>query len=190
VLFQGTLSLNNCPFEIIQSMPWWPPDAGIVFLGPSPPEYRTSLLECAAELRLSDRVLFLERVAYQDLFRYTVDADICLTISRPTTPTWKYNAGASNKRFEAIACGVPQITNWGPGLSTLIEGNGVGKCIKSLSPDAIGKAVADLLSDPSMRSEMSRRARDLHLRLLNYETEFQPILDFIMGILAKTRGED
>lgn len=129
-------------------------------------------------------MVFLAPVQYRDLFTYTVDADLCLTLLRPKTLNFKYSAGASNKRFESMACGVPQVSDSGPGLRGLIENTGVGVCLPRLEPEALGRTVSLLLENDDGRSRMGRRARRLHLERLNYETEFEPVLDFVHAQIA------
>lgn len=179
-LFQGTLSVSNCPWEIVRSMQWWPAKSGMVFLGAAPEERKRSVLQLADKLGLVNRVAFLNRVPYSQLFQYTVGADVTLSVLQPASTNFKYSSGASNKRFESMACGVAQVADAGRGLPGLIERNGVGCCVREFTPVAIGRTVGSLLADDERRSKMGRHARELHLRSLNYEVEFKPVLDFVL----------
>ncbi|HEX2826079.1 MAG TPA: glycosyltransferase family 4 protein [Burkholderiales bacterium] len=172
VLFQGSVALNYHADDIVRSMPHWPQRSVMVFAGPVEPSLRRVLETIAADNGLLDRVVFLGRIAYPDVLGYTVDADLALTFVKPVSFGFTYSAGASNKRFEAMACGVPQITNAVPGAADLVEGRGVGACIDDATPERIGHAVRRLLEDEPARLAMSAAARRHHLAELNYDARF------------------
>ncbi|NIV29930.1 MAG: glycosyltransferase, partial [Anaerolineae bacterium] len=154
VLFQGAVSQSYYADRIVESMPWWPSESQLVFLGPVKAACERSLLGIARDVGMLERVVLLPRVPYSDLFGYTVDADLGLTMARPHSFNFAHTAGTSNKRYEFMACGIPQISNHGPGMYELIEANGVGLCVDPENPEEIGRRVAYLLGNETLRRKM------------------------------------
>jgi glycosyltransferase involved in cell wall biosynthesis len=183
VLFQGAISENYYADTIVKSMVWWPVGSVMVFLGPIKAAFEARLRELARELEVSRRVVLLPQVPYSDLFGYTVGADLGLTMIKPHTFNFAHMAGASNKRYEFMACGIPQISNHGPGMQQVIEGNGVGICVDPESPEEIGRQIAYLLSNESLRRKMGERGRRLHLEEYNYEMQFAGVLEALVSSL-------
>jgi glycosyltransferase involved in cell wall biosynthesis len=183
VLFQGAVSVNYYADAIVKSMDWWPQDAVMVFLGPVKGAFEERLRELARQVGVLDRVFLLPQVPYSDLFGYTVGADLGLTLIKPHTFNFAHMAGASNKRYEFMACGIPQISNHGPGMSDLIEGNGVGICVDPESTEEIGRQVSYLLGNEPLRRDMGARGRRRHLEEHNYEIQFAGVLDVVSSSL-------
>lgn len=188
VLFQGAISENYYADQIVRSIKWWPDDAVMVFLGPVHTVTHQTLLNLAHSEQVADRILFLPQVAYMQLFHYTVDADLGMSMIRPVTFNFEHMAGASNKRYEFMACGIPQITNYGPGMQELIEENGIGMCVWPQSAQAIGMAVRHLLESELRRKAMGVKARNLHLIRYNYDMQFAPVLETIKRIVGKSQN--
>jgi glycosyltransferase involved in cell wall biosynthesis len=185
VLFQGAVAENYYADKIIQSMVWWPPESVMVFLGPTKGAFDERLREIARDVGVPDRVVLLSQVPYCDLFGYTVGADLGLTMIKPHSFNFAHMAGASNKRYEFMACGVPQISNRGPGMHDLVEGNGVGLCVDPEDPEEIGHQVAYLLGNEPLRRRMGEQGRRLHLDEYNYEVQFAGLLETVMSYLDR-----
>lgn len=186
LLFQGAIGVNYYADNIVTSMEYWPSDSVMVFIGPVRPLIKDVLKQEALKRGVSDRVIFLGQVSYSTLFSYTVDADIAFTMIKPVSFNFSHMAGASNKRYDAMACGIPQISNFGPGMQELIIDNGIGICVNAESPEEIGRSVADLLEKPVRLKKMSDAARKLHLSRYNYDIEFSSVRD---SIVKKCREE-
>lgn len=179
VIFQGAISTNYYADHIVASMAFWPDGAVMVFIGSVTSVVRDQLEQTAKELGVFHRLIFLGKIPYAELFSYTVDADVAFTMIKPVIITFRHMAGASNKRYEAMACGVPQISNLGPGMVELIEDHGIGVCIDPEKPENIGMAITELLMNPERRQLMGKRARELYLNRFNYDLEFSPVLNKI-----------
>jgi glycosyltransferase involved in cell wall biosynthesis len=189
VLFQGWIGPTYCIEQTIISMTCWPEDACFVLVGPVEFSYREQLTRLAAEFGVAERVVFLGRVPYQELFAYTVGADIGLSVISDKLDTGlnlKYSSGASNKRFEYMACGLPQLANKGQGMHELIEARGVGVLVSHDEPADIGNAIGALITDKPRLKAMGSAARNAHLDLFNYEHQFSSIATRI-GTLCDTR---
>jgi glycosyltransferase involved in cell wall biosynthesis len=108
---------------------------------------------------------------------------VALTIVKPTDLNKRISAGASNKRFEAMAVGVPQVCDQLPGVREIVEQAGAGICVPHDDFHAIGQAIAALLRDPHRRKLMGAAGREAHLQRFNYEAQFLPVLERISAWL-------
>ncbi len=178
VHYQGTVSSDHNLARVIESMRWWPPDAVFVIVGGD--EHRLAPLRDTAQAAgVADRVAFVGRVPYEEVFSYAVGASVGVTFLRGWHPQWKYSAGASNKRFEYVALGIPQVTNPLPGVHELFESNGVARIAAYDDAEAIGHAISSYLEDEAARRQVFERARTLHLEEYNYEFQIEPLIQFI-----------
>lgn len=185
VLFQGSIGESYYISEIIRSVKDWPREAALILIGRVDEECKKRLYSVAASAGVRQRVVFLGEIPYHRLFDYTVDAAAGLALVRPENNSFRYCAGAGNKRFEFMACGVPVIANKGPGMKKLVEDTESGICIDPEQPGAISRAVNDILTDAARARYMGQRGREAHLSRFNYETEFaflrERIIQFCRG---------
>jgi glycosyltransferase involved in cell wall biosynthesis len=177
VHYQGSVGLDHCIDKAIKSMVYWPPDAVLVLVGAAKAQEERALREIAADVGVAHRIVWIGRVPYDEVFSYAVGAHVGLSLLAPTTLNWKYAAGASNKRFEYVALGIPQVTNIGPGIDNLFVSTGLARAVRENDVRAIGVAVAGYLTEPVDRLRVY--ARETHLASYNYETQFEPVLERI-----------
>lgn len=191
VLFQGWIGPSRCIEPVIRSMRGWPKDALFVLIGPIRASYKVELDKLARSLGVAERIIFLGRVPYADLMALTAGATIGLSIvtgDADNSTNWRLTAGAINKRFEYMACGVAQVANKGPGMEALIAETDCGVLVNPNSADEIGHAIAALLRDPDRRLQMANNARSEHLTRFCYEEQFQPVLNWIDAIVRSRRA--
>ncbi len=166
IYFQGWIGPSRCFEAIIQSMPHWPADAVLVLVGPVASEYRDQLQSLANTIGVKSRVIFIAAVPYKDLAGLTVGATLGLSILSDAVEkdlSWKFSAGSTNKRFEYMSVGVPQVANQGPGMQEIIEQTGAGALVNPTDPSDIGQTIARLLKDRILLQAMSINARQAHL---------------------------
>jgi hypothetical protein len=173
---QGSIGPAHYLDTIISSMKYWPSDAVFVMLGAGREEYFQRLRALAASIGVDERVIFLGRVPYGEVLSYAVGATLALTLLEPTIDNQRFSAGASNKRFEYAALGIPQVTNADPGMNKIFGDPGFAVLLEDVNPETIGSAVARILANPEAASEMGRRARAAHLSINNYEKQFEPVV--------------
>ena len=180
VLYVGVLGESHGLEVAVRGMKFWPTDTLFVLAGSGSEEFKARLRREAGALGAARRVVFLGVIKPEEIWSVRAGADVALTIMEPIDVNRLFSAGASNKRFEAMAVGVPQVTDQGPGLKEMIEQNGAGLCIPYDNPEAIGRAMAKLLHNEGLRRKMGECARRLHLDRFNYETEFRPVLERLL----------
>jgi glycosyltransferase involved in cell wall biosynthesis len=187
VLFHGVVGGSYALSPLVRSMAYWPPESLCVLAGISTAAFRRSLQAEAASLGFGARLVFLGVPDPAENWSLRAGADMAATLLIPNSLNTCFSVGASNKRFEAMAAGVPQVSDRNPGVPEMVEGNGVGLCAPHDNPEAIGRAVAKLLNDEPLRRQMGAQARRLHLERFNYETEFQPVLEQLLESVKRRR---
>jgi glycosyltransferase involved in cell wall biosynthesis len=176
VLYFGSVGPGHGLEKAISSMRLWPLDSVLVLAGPTPASYRATLQQSAMQSGIGNRLIFMGTISPEMAWGVRAGADVALTIMDTSHPIYRYCAGASNKRFEAMAAGVAQVTNDGPGIDELFVNRGVLVSAPYDNSERIGSAVADLLTNAGRRREMAAKARHLHLTDYNYEKQFAPVL--------------
>jgi glycosyltransferase involved in cell wall biosynthesis len=190
VYFQGDVSSSRCPETMIKSMAFWPANAILVLVGPVQRDFQQTLTSLAQELGLVRRVVFLGSVPYSETWNMVAGGDVgCALVHETEDPCWIYSAGAINKRFEYMAVGLPQVANLGPGMKEIIQEPDCGMLADPTSPDEVGRALARLLEDSTLRRRMSENARKAHLLSFNYEYQFATVLNQILGWCGKGRSD-
>ncbi len=81
------------------------------------------------------------------------------------------------KFFEYMAVGLPIIASNFPVWKDLIEGNNIGICIDITKPDDFLSAVNKLKNNPEEAKAMGLRGKELVKLRLNWETEFDKLLN-------------
>lgn len=71
--------------------------------------------------------------------------------------------GISNTILEAMASGLPVVATDTGGNPELIEDGNSGGLVRPADPDALASAIVDYIRQPAVRSQHSRRARELAL---------------------------
>jgi D-inositol-3-phosphate glycosyltransferase len=130
------------------------PDAHLVIVGgPSGPEGDAEvarLRALVALLGLRDRVTFVEPQPHELLSTFYRAADVCLVTSR----TESFGLVA----LEAAACGTPVVASAVGGLTTLVQHGRTGWLVESRDPSAYAAHAKDVLTDPQLAFDLSRRA--------------------------------
>lgn len=130
------------------------PDAFLVVVGgPSGSQGETELARVqglVGQLGLEGRVRFVAPQPHELLSTYYRAADACLVPSR--------SESFGLVALEAAACGTPVVASAVGGLQTLVDHGLTGFLVASGDPGAFAAAADQVLADPSLAVDMSRRA--------------------------------
>lgn len=179
VHYQGAVGPHHGLRNVIRSMRFWPHDAVFVIVGAAAPGYQRDLIAFAEAEGRRDRLIFIGRVPYDRLISFAVGAKVGVTLLDGRFAQWQYSAGASNKRFEYAALGIPQILNDLPGVRELFVDTRAAQFAEYADPESIGKAIRSYLDDAPLRKAASECGRNLHLSCYNYEAQFAPVVEWI-----------
>lgn len=183
VCYLGSIGADQGLVEAARSLHHWPADARLVLIGGAANAMKKAILAAAAEVNAAGRLVFLGPHPHAAALALAAGADLGLALIQPNNESWRYSAGAINKRFEYMALGLPQVTNDGPGVPEIVGAggdHGCGLCVDARDATAIGRAVHELLTSAELRRRMAANARTRHLEDLNYEQQFASVRDWII----------
>ena len=112
---------------------------------------KSELAALAAELRIADKVTFLDAVPHDDLPLYYNAADICVVPS--------YYESFGLVAVEAMACGVPVIASRVGGLKETVQDGQTGYLVPWLCPEPFAERLELLLNNEPLRRSLGREAR-------------------------------
>ncbi|MFN2336289.1 MAG: glycosyltransferase, partial [Bacteroidales bacterium] len=127
-----------------------------------------SLRKSARESGAAERILFLPRMPWEQMMRYTLCCDAGLSLDADTCENQRYSL--PNKLFDYIAAGIPAIVSPLPEVASLIERYGCGMVIGEVTPGAIAVALERLRDDSGFLLSL-REKTDEARRELNWEKE-------------------
>ena len=181
VMYHGAIGPDHGLEVAVRSLPQWPRNSVFVLKGKAHADFADRIKGLASSLGVSSRVIFYDPgfQPFDEHYAAIASADIGWTVFEPVHVNWKYQAMGSNKRFECMALGVPQIADDNPGAVEFIQEQGFGLCIPWNSPEAAAKAVNRLLGDDAFRKSVAQHCRELHLNRYNYDAQFKPVVEWI-----------
>lgn len=178
VIYCGTLGLHQKLDCVIRSVPKWPEHADLVLIGNDCTQTAIHLRRLAAEIGVEDRVHFVGWLNTPDAEARLAQADLGLAFLDTSFEQWRTALTASNKRFQYMKAGLPQIGDANPGVPELLDG--IGSCIRSdHDPEEIAALVSAYVHDAARCAAEGERAFACHWQRYNYERAFQPLLDLV-----------
>lgn len=119
---------------------------------------RSELEKSAAELGISDKIIFTGFVPYEDVPKYINSFEICLAPFSGIERNVKYSFSAI-KLYEYMACGKAIITTDVCGIRNEIDEKGLGRIVKADDLPALTSSIIELMEDKTLRESMGENAR-------------------------------
>lgn len=179
VVYCGSLGLDQKLDAVIRSVHAWPDTARLLLIGRDDTTAGRGLKALTAELGLQGRVSFAGWLPLPAAEARMAQSHLAIALLDSGSEQWRTALGASNKRYQYMKAGLPQIGDRNPGVPDLIEGQGIGACVPEAEPDRIAALVHTYATAPARCRAEGERAFALHLSRYNYERAFQPLLDRI-----------
>ncbi len=105
-----------------------------------------SLKQMVSQHKLEDRVTFIPKQPFEQLLKYTVCADIGLTLDKDTNLNYRYSL--PNKVFDYIQAGIPVLSSDLPEIRKIIEGYDIGCIATSHQPETLATTIEAMMADP------------------------------------------
>lgn len=104
-----------------------------------------SLKMLVQEKNLHDRVLFLPKMTYIELMKYTSVAEIGLTLDKDTNINYRFSL--PNKLFDYIHAGIPVLASPLPEIKKIIERYKVGILVNNHEPEHIASKIRYMIDN-------------------------------------------
>lgn len=150
--YVGRLVERKGLMEMVDALPFCPPDLRMVFVGSG--EYQSTLEKRVAELGKGDHVRFLEARPLEALPEIMNALDALILPSR-TVPTWKEQFG--RVIIEAQACGTPVIGSDSGAIPEVVAEGGL--IFPEKNAEALAAVIGKLRADPALRRKLGDAGR-------------------------------
>lgn len=143
LLYQGVLLKGRGIMPVIRALPLLENTVFcIVGWGPHEKDFR----DLAIALNVEDRVFFLGKKSYDELFYYTASADCGIAYIEPITLS--YRLALPNKLFEYCMGRVPSLVSNLPAMKRIVDEYGIGELIQpGAEPIEFANTIMKILSN-------------------------------------------
>ena len=171
VLYQGGMQDGRGLFKLLEA---FKDIEGAVLFMIGDGKERQNLIDYHKDLSLENKVIFIERIPYKDLRRYTKAADIGIQFLENTN--FNHYSASSNKLFEYIMAHVPVIGSRLPEIERVIEEEKVGLTIEEGNAEELREALIKLINDDELRLEFKKNTMSAKQQY-NWENEKDVLTD-------------
>ncbi len=165
ILYQGVMNPGRGLEEIISAMQFID-SAVLLIIGFGKVE--DDLKDLVREKNLQDKVVFYGKVPFEDLFSYTVQADIGLVLEKPLGLSFTYSL--PNKLFDYIHAGVPIIASPLVEVKRIMSEADIGVIIESYEPKYLANKI-NLMLDNKEKLVLWKKNMIKLSKKLNWEIE-------------------
>lgn len=176
VVYCGSIGTDQELEPLIESLPLWRPTATLTVIGNHEGAVGRRLVDRVEQMEQRDRVRFLGWKDRTEAERIMASSDLGYSVLEATKGNWRTSLGASNKRYQLMKAGIPQVSDCNPGVRDLIEGALIGKCLDVVTPEAIARVVNSYADQPEECQAAGGRARRLFEQRYNYEAVMPRLL--------------
>lgn len=188
VLYHGSIGPLHMPFSVLEALATLPERVKLRVIGYETIGhlgYVNELRETSRRLGVSDRVEILGPLKRSELLSWCRKCDIGLALMPKESKdvNYQYMAGASNKAFDYLSCGLAVLVSDLPDWRALYVETGFGLTCNPDDPENIADALRWFLAHPAEMRSMGERGRRKIATEWNYEAKFHPVLERVDSYL-------
>lgn len=135
------------------------------------------LKEMSKAINLKDKIIFKDKMPFEQMMQYTLIADIGLTLDKDTNINYRFSL--PNKLFDYIHAGIAVLATDLVEVRKIVEAYQVGVVLKHLSPESLSERINYMLSDEIRLVQWKTNARKAALELtwFNEEKKIVTLID-------------
>ncbi|HUI06243.1 MAG TPA: glycosyltransferase [Verrucomicrobiae bacterium] len=184
VHYHGNLGPPLLPVAVVAALARLPERVKLCVIGYETTEgYVRQLQQAARQFGVAQRVEFVGPLSRAKLLERCRSSHVGLALMpvRGANCNEQAMAGASNKAFEYLACGLALLVSNVPEWQAMYVDAGVGLACDPDAPASIAAALQWFLDHPDAMRDMGERGRRRILEEWNYEREFEPVIEVLTG---------
>ncbi|MBN1198913.1 MAG: glycosyltransferase [Bacteroidales bacterium] len=141
ILYQGAVNLDRGLEEAILAMKFLRCDARLVIAGTG--DKFEELQEFVTKEKVPGKVIFTGQIPFQELYHYTLMADIGLSIEKDVS--LNYHFALPNKFLDYIQANVPVLISPFPEMKAILDHYFIGEVIENHDPEHIAAKIDGML---------------------------------------------
>lgn len=182
VLYQGSVVPARLPLTVVDALACLPGNVSLTVIGYETighPNYLAELRARAAELGVAARVKIIGTVPTRaELLAEARQCDVGLALMPRAPQDWNEQtmAGASNKPFDYLACGLGLVVSDLPDWNEMYVRLGLARACTPTDCASLAAALQWYLDHPTALKRIGEAGRRKIQNEWNYETQFAPVL--------------
>jgi glycosyltransferase involved in cell wall biosynthesis len=159
----------------------------VVIIGEFNDGSQDDFFQKAKRLGLADRIIFHEWMPFAEAFQHVMAADAGLIVFQPTSDN--NILALPHKMFDYMLAGLPVIApSFAPEVVDVISESKCGLLVDTSDPNAIAKAMRQLVENPDKASAMGKNGTKAVLERYNWENEASVLVDMYRKIFQEHYG--
>jgi glycosyltransferase involved in cell wall biosynthesis len=131
------------------------------------------------QFKLENKVRFFPRMPYNDLFQYTINCDLGLTLDKPTNIN--YQLSLPNKIFDYIRAEIPVLASNLVEVSKIVNDYQIGEIAENFNPKHLAEIVINLKNNNILLEFYKENCRKAK-KQLTWENESKALQDLLIKL--------
>lgn len=179
LLIQGMgINENRGAEEAILTMQYLPDDYILYFIGSGTIWGR--LKQLVLELKLSEKVIFIEPLPYLEMMEYTRQSFLGLIFEK-IDASEEHLFALPNKFFDYVHAGIPVLSSEAVEIKLLIDQYHVGDTIGNFDPSEIAKKILEISKNKNVYDLWKQNTAEAS-EDLNWENEEKSLINFMQNV--------
>lgn len=179
IIYQGVLNVGRGLELGIKAMKFID-NTVLVIIGDG--DITKELMALARESGLDDKVRFIERVPYDELMAYTVQADIGISLEENLGLNYYY--ALPNKLFDYIHAGVPVLVSDFPEMAAIVEKYNIGLTTDTTDPQKLAVLFREMIKNEEKRKTWKQNLKKAAKELC-WENEEKKLLEIYSEVIGQ-----